>query len=342
MTQTIKRKPVLWLSTLLLLFAMLLSGCSNNAGSASSTPDSSSSGDQSDSSSVTTDFRKYNAYSDVASDVYEMDGLLAAYFTVVQDQPEFALVDGMDYSMLSDAFSDYMPVKSTMESAVGYSEDEPAYPEQDSLLLALEQPYYDMQDILQDLSVYLTFQHYLEDNLAQAAELHTKLYAALSAFDAAAQPFVDSMDVLDQQTEQQELDRLQAEGMNIALYSRTMLNLCNEIDGEIWAQLENAETLPVLDMTNLNTLYAQYQEAYANLTKALDDPDQVNKVSHWSDGSYWSDTYHNDFTAAVDALNTAITAFMDAAQNQSDYSQSYDQFYGAVSEMIDQYNNSIV
>ena len=336
MTQTIQKRTALRLSTLLLMFALLLSGCSSSSGS-------SSSGDQSGSAaSETTDFRKYNAYSDVVSDVYEMDGLLAAYFTVVKDQPDFALMDGMDYSMLADAFSDYMPIKSVIETAVGYSDEEPLYPDQDSLLLALEQPYTDMQDILQDLSVYLTYQDYLEDDLAQAAELHTKLYEAVGPFDAAAQPFVDAMDVLDQQTEQQELDRLKGEGMDIAFYSRTLLNLCNEMDAEVWAQLENAETLPVLDMTNLDPLYTQYQEAYAGLTQALNDPDQVAKVTNWNDGSYWSDTYHNDFTSAVDVLNTAITAFMDAAKSQSDYGQSYDQFYEAVSDMIDQYNASIV
>lgn len=329
--------------TALLTAALLLSGCTTGSfGSGSSASSGSSSESQSDASYETTDFRKYNAYSDVANDVYEMDGLLTAYFTVVQNQPEFALVDGMDYGMLADVFSDYMPVNYIMESALSYNDDEPAYPEQDSLLLALEQPYTDLQDILSDLSVYLTYEDYLEDNLAQAAQLHTKLYEAVGPFDEAAWPFVDAMNTLDEQTEQQELDRLQAEGMNIAFYSRTMLNLCEKIDAEVWAQLENAETLPVLDMTNLETLYTQYQEAYNGLIEALNDPEQVEKVTNWSGDAYWSDTYHDNFTAAVDALNTAIAAFMDSAQNQSDYSQSYDQFYAASSEMIDQYNSSIV
>lgn len=348
MTQIKKRKTAQWFGALL-AFALLLSGCSGNSGSAGSASAGSSvsqsgsqSSSQSDTSTETTDFRKYNAYSDVASDVLEMDGLLGVYFTVVQDQPEFALADGMDYGMLSDVFSGYMPVKFNMESAVSYNDEEPAYPEQDALLLDLQQPYYDMQDILQDISVYLTYQDYLEDDLAQAKQLHTKLYEAVSAFDAAAWPFVESMDALDQATEQQALDSLKANGMYIAFYSRTIINLCNEMDADIWAQVETSETLPALDMTNLEELYTQYQEAYASLTQALDDEEQVNKVYNWASDEYWSETYHDDFVAAVDTLNTALTAFMETARSQSDYSESYSQLSEAVSELIDQYNASIV
>ena len=344
MTQIKKRKTAQWFGALL-AFALLLSGCSGNSGSAGSAPAGSSasqSSSQSDTSTETTDFRKYNAYSDVASDVLEMDSLLAVYFTVVQDQPEFALAEGMDYSMLSDVFSGYMPVKFNMESAMSYNDEEPAYPEQDALLLDLQQPYYDMQEVLQDISVYLTYEDYLEDDLAQAKQLHATLYETVSAFDAAAWPFVEAMDALDQATEQQALDSLKADGMYIAFYSRTIINLCNEMDSDIWAQVETSETLPALDMTTLEELYTQYQEAYANLTQALDDEEQVNKVYNWASDEYWSDTYHDDFVAAVDGLNTALTAFMETARSQSDYTESYNQLSEAVSELIDQYNASIV
>lgn len=46
--------------------------------------------------------------------------------------------------------------------------------------------------------------------------------------------FADAMDILDQETAPQELDYLLTEGVDIAFYSRTTRNLCNEIAGEIW------------------------------------------------------------------------------------------------------------
>lgn len=341
MTQTGTRSPLMRLGTLLLTAGLLLSGCTGGgtpAADNSSAPAESASPAPSES----TDFRKYNAYSDVMSDIYEMDGMLAAYFTVVQNQPEFALAEGMDYSMLEDAFYNYVSLDIIMSTALDYNTEEPAYPEQDALLLELEQPYSDMCDALEALSDYLSFDHYVDDNMAQAAELHTQIYEAVGPFDQAAWPFVESMYVLDQETEQLELDRLQAEGMDIAFYSRTLTNICNEMDADIWAQLESAESLPALDMTNLESLYTQYQETYASLIAAMEDPEQVEKVYSWSSDEYWSDTYRDNFTAALADVNTSIAAFMEQARSQADYSQSYEQFYTAVSELIDQYNTSFV
>ena len=346
MTQTGRRFPLMRLSALLLTAGLLLSGCTGGTPAAdnSGAPDGSPLPAESVSPTPTesTDFRKYNAYSDVMSDIYEMDGMLAAYFTVVQDQPEFALVEGMDYSMLEDVFYNYIPLSIIMNTALDYSTEEPVYPEQDALLLELEQPYSDMCDALGELSDYLSFDRYVDDNMAQAAQLHAQIYDALGPFDQAAWPFVESMQVLDQETEQLELDRLEAEGMNIALYSRMITNICGEMDADVWAQVENAESLPALDMTNLESLYTQYQEAYANLTAVMEDPEQVEKVYSWSSDEYWSDTYRDNFTTAIADVNAAIAAFMEDARSQADYSQSYEQFYTAVSELIDQYNTSFV
>ncbi len=346
MTQTGRRFPLMRLSALLLTAGLLLSGCTGGTPAAdnSGAPDGSPLPAESVSPTPTesTDFRKYNAYSDVMSDIYEMDGMLAAYFTVVQDQPEFALVEGMDYSMLEDVFYNYIPLSIIMNTALDYSDEEPVYPEQDALLLELEQPYSDMCDALGELSDYLSFDRYVDDNMAQAAQLHAQIYEAVGPFDQAAWPFVESMQVLDQETEQLELDRLEAEGMNIALYSRMITNICGEMDADVWAQVENAESLPALDMTNLESLYTQYQEAYANLTAAMEDPEQVEKVYSWSSDEYWSDTYRDNFTTAIADVNAAIAAFMEEARSQADYSQSYEQFYTAVSELIDQYNTSFV
>ena len=346
MTQTGRRFPLMRLSALLLTAGLLLSGCTGGTPAAdnSGAPDGSPlpAASVSPPPPPSTDFREYNAHSDVMSDIYEMDGMLAAYFTVVQDQPEFALVEGMDYSMLEDVFYNYIPLNIIMNTALDYNDEEPVYPEQDALLLELEQPYSDMCDALGELSDYLSFDRYVDDNMAQAAQLHAQIYEAVGPFDQAAWPFVESMQVLDQETEQLELDRLEAEGMDIALYSRMITNICGEMDADVWAQVENAESLPALDMTNLESLYTQYQEAYANLTAAMEDPEQVEKVYSWSSDEYWSDTYRDNFTTAIADVNTAIAAFMEEARSQADYSQSYEQFYTAVSELIDQYNTSFV
>ena len=225
----------------LLTLSLLLSGCTGGQNTTGGT-DSSAAPTPSPTADQTLDFTKYNTYLDVLDCVYEMDALLTAYFTVVQDQPEFALVEGMDYSMLDEDFSFYTFSSYPMEKAMGYRDEEPDYPEQDALLTALEEPFLAMGEILDDLGWYISYSEYEEDGMAKAAQLHTQLYEVVRDFDEAAFPFMDSMDVLDQSTEQQELDRLKSEGMDIAYYSRIIVNLSNDIDDEIWTQLSQADT----------------------------------------------------------------------------------------------------
>lgn len=342
MNKPIRKFSARWFGAWLLILALLLSGCtSGQDSSGDSTADqTTTSSDQTEDSDQPVDFSKYNAYLDVLESVYEMDGLLSSYFTVVQNQPEFALIDGMDYGMLADAFDFYMFDSHAMEVALGYCDADPDYPEQDELLTALNEPYMTMGGVLQDITGYMQFDDYLEDNLAQAAQLHTQLYAALTAFDEAAWPFAESMDALDEATQQQELDRLKSEGLDIAYYSVILFDISEDIDAEVWGQISQAqtETLPVLDMTNLETLYAQYQEAFAGLTGALADADQV--AAQWPQETT-RDSMQDYYAKIVNNADAALSNFMVAARNQEDYSQSYDTYFSSISTLIDQYNDSI-
>lgn len=242
--------------------------------------------------------------------------------------------------MLADAFDFYYFDAISMKSAQEYRDSDPDYPEQDELLTVLNEPYIAMGDVLQDITDYVQWDDYLEDNLVQAAQLHTPLYAALTAFDDAALPFAESMDALDEATEQQELERLKSEGLDIAYYSVLLFNVAEDIDVAVWAQVSQAqtETLPVLNMTNLETLYAQYQEAFAGLTAALADAEKV--AAQWPQETT-RDSMQSYYAKIANNADAALRNFMVAARNQEDYSESYDTYFSSVSTLIDQYNNSI-
>ena len=333
-----------------LILALLLSGCSFGNSSTDTDTDGASVSDDAGTDSTAeeqedadqpVDYSKFNAYLEVLDNVYEMDELLTNYFTVVQYQPEFALVDGAEYSMLDDVFGFYSFNSYIMEDAMGYCDEDPDYPEQDELLKQLEQPYQTMGEVLGELGWYISYQEYDEDNFSEAAALHTRLYEAVEAFDEVALPFIESMNVLDEATEAEELERLQAEGWDIAYYSRILVSVSNDIDTEIWEQLSAVEigtTLPPLDMTNLETLYTEHQEAYTSLTEALADPACVEVV--WPD-SVTADAEAELFTTAANNVNSALESFMTAARNQTDYSESYDAYFTACSKLIDLYNSMI-
>ena len=285
---------------LLLIFALMLSGCS----SSTDTPPSAS---ETPAAEEQTDFEKYNSYVTLMDSISEMDGMIMDYFSVVKDQPEFELADGMDYSMLTDTFHYYEGKDFYFTPTQKMDED------------------YHMIDIYP----------YETDNMAQAAALHTQLYNAVEAFYDAAMPFMDSMTSLVESEEQDELDRLQSEGMNIAYYTRVVINVCDEINTDILEQVAAAEDLPVLDMTNLESLYTQYQEAHTKLLEALADPAEMEKVPHWH--MEWS---AEDYSELVTGLDTALNALMETARSQGDYSQNYLDFADAISYMVSSYNQS--
>lgn len=350
MSKPIRKFSVRWFGAWLLILALLLSGCAGGQTSSGDDNPTTTSPDQTETeqtdadpteeSDQPVDYSKYNAYLEVVEGVYEMDGLLSSYFTVVQNQPEFALVEGMDYSMLEDAFKLYTFNAVEMDLALRYCDVEPDYPEQDELLTALDEPYRTMGGVLHNIADYTRFEHYLEDNLAQAPELHSKLYAALTAFDDAALPFTAAMEELDKATEQQELERLQSEGRDIAYYSMILFDIAERMDAEIWEQISQAqtETLPVLDMTNLESLYAEYQAAYTSLTAALADADQV--AVQWPNKDT-RDSMQSSYANMASNMDAALNDFMSAARSQGDYSESYDSYFSSVSRLIDKYNISI-
>lgn len=340
-----KKSSARLLGILMLLFSLVLSGCSGGTdpeggepGTDSPPPPAASGSPAAD---AAMDIEKYNAYLSLANGISDMDGILMTYFSVVKDQPEFELADGMDYSMLNDTFRYYYSRDALLGEALEASSKEPAYPEQDALLADLQAPYEAMNKALTALSQYFYIAPFADevypyetDSMAQAQELHTQLYNAVDPFYEAATPFVESMSSLAEAGEQDELDRLQAEGMHIAYYSRIALTNCVAISSDILEQVGDGESLPALDMTNLEALYTSYQEAYAGLTEALADSAEIEKVPGWISPDYDAADYGQ---AAAD-LDAALTELMDAARAQGDYSQSYLTFADAVSYMVDLYN----
>ena len=105
-----KHRPIPLLVVLLLSLAFMLAGCSGDSVSQDGSTDSSESPSDSTSSEEPVDYEKYNSYIDLMNGISEMDGMVINYFSVVKDQPEFELLDGMDYSMLEDTFQYRHPV----------------------------------------------------------------------------------------------------------------------------------------------------------------------------------------------------------------------------------------
>ena len=173
--------------------ALLLSSCSGGGGSESTKkPDvsSASSGDVSD--EVQEDYSKYNAYlkiADIISD--DIEPALSYYFENVDYAETFAVIG--DYSAIEEGVRFYIATTYTVEEAMKYAKEEPAYPKADAAMTAMGDSMIQVMEALEDLASYMSFDDFEKDNMAKAPEIHAQLWQALQVYDVYSVNFLDAI-----------------------------------------------------------------------------------------------------------------------------------------------------
>lgn len=299
-------------------------------------------------SAPATDYSKYNAYIDLADEMAAMEEVLDVYFQNVAYDQTFALAEGGDYGNIKDAVEFYTGLSFAAQKALDYANEEPAYPEADAAVLALGSSVEEVMTALEHLGSYLRFDDYVEDNMARAPELHAELWAALQTYDAHYPEFLNAMSALDDQTNEENLTQLKESGQNILYQSQLFLRGGEAIQNEIWNQLaaamgetpESEEmTWPTIDMTPLAPLVDQFNTAYTDLTAALADQAELEMVPAFvgDHGENIQSIYKN----RVDGLYAKMGALVQAMEEGADYLEPLEDVDGAVSDLIDAYNNVI-
>lgn len=292
----------------------------------------------------TEDWSKYNTYIDLADEMAEMEEILGVYFSNVLYQEEFALADGGDYAAIKDAVQFYTGLSYTVEKALDYADEEPFYAEADAAVLALGDSPAQVMDALDHLGSYMRFDDFVDDNLARAPELHAELWAALETYDQYYPQFVAALSDLADQGEEDELARLLEEDELIRYNTRQMIRTAEEIQDGVWTQLEAAAKadpdmteMPAIDLEPLADLFGQFQSYYENLTTALDDEAQREKISAF-EGRVGEESVKL-FTNRANTLYVKTGTLAQALLDGSDYAQAYDEMSEAVTDMITTYNN---
>ncbi len=350
-------KTELWkrVSALSLAAALTLTGCSGGKDDAaaddpktSAPAESAASAESAAPSAEPQDYSKYNAYLDLSDAIYEMEEILTVYFENVEYEPDFALTEGGDYGALKDALQFYTSNTYVATEALGYIDGTPAYPEVDAAVDDLGDSVIRVMEALDDIAAYLRFDDYVDDDLAQAPELHTELFSALETYDQYYGTFLEAMETLADETRDDDMESLLQEGQMILYNSRLMLHAGSDILDDIWEQLEastegadpNAEfTLPPIDLAELEPLYTDLQDAYAKLTEVLADQAEVEKVDSFTGtaGEQFLEMYTNRATTA----NARVGELMEILRAGGDYADAYDAASEAISDFIDSYNNII-
>lgn len=319
--------------------ALLLTGCGDRGTpAASETPAAESQGAEG------YDYRKYNAYLALSNEMYDMEDVLEAYFANVDYAGDFVLLEGGDYAAIKDAAGSYTPKTFVARQALEYVEDEPAYPKVDGLVKALGDSVEAVMDALNHLGSYMRFDEFEEDHLAKAAQIHAELWEALEIYDIYCLDFMGAMDELSDKLDEQYLEQLWEQGDLVLYYSECMMGSAGDVLGEISAQLYAAmdngeETLPELELTELQDYFNQFNEHYNALKAALENTEEREKVASFT-GTRGEATVKL-YTSRVDSLYYYMAQLWADVTGNVDYLDAYDDVVEANSALIGAYNSII-
>lgn len=321
--------------------ALLLAGCGGGdkvTPKASETPAAESQDDQ------RYDYSKYNAYLDLSNEMYDMEDVLDAYFSNVDYDEKFTVLEGGDYAAIKDAASDYTPKTYVARKALEYVGDEPAYPEVDGLVKALGSSVEEVMDALNHLGSYMRFDEFEEDGLAKAAQIHDELWAALEVYDIYYLDFMDAMSKLSDELDEQYLEQLWERGDLVLYYSECMIGSAEDALWEIMDQLNaaidnGAEELPELEMSRLKDYFSQFNEYYNTLKTTLEKDEEREKVESFTGAR--GESILKLYTSRVDALYYYMAQLSEDVTSNVDYLDTFYDAMDAHDAMIDTYNNII-
>ncbi len=339
-----------WLNVVALALcgALLLSACSSGGDGSGSGDESGKSGGASSSGDVSSeppkDYSKYNTYlkvSDIIDD--DIEPALSAYFENVDYTEEFSIIG--DYGAIKEGVQFFTAMTYTVEEAMKYAGEEPAYPKADAAIKAMGDSMIQVIEALEELSSYMSFDDYEEDNLARAPEIHSQLWQALQVYDTYYTDFLDAINEMANATRDEDRAELLEDGEMVLYHSLTMIHTSQDILDQIWVQIEAANegmgpedplVLPEIDMAELAPLFDQVQTAYEDLNGALANEEERSKISSFTGviGDNSLALYNNKVESLLSWVNRLKTDLTEG----TDYAEDFNKMNEAISSMIDGYN----
>lgn len=329
--------------------ALLLSGCGGKTGGGDGSEkkadvSSSSSAPESD---APKDYSKYNAYlrvTDLMGD--DIEPALDAYFANVDYTEKFTVIG--DYAAIKEGVRFYTANTYTVEEAMRYAKEEPAYPEADAAILKLGESMIEVMEALDDLASYMNFDDFEDDGMARAPEIHARLWKALETYDACYPDFLYAINEMASASRDDDRAELLESGEMVLYHSLTMIHTSQDILDLIWGQVEeaNAETgseedmiVPEIDMTELTPLFNQFQGAYDSLNEALENEEERSKVSSFTGAI--GDSALKLYNNKVESLRSWVSKLQNDLTEGADYAEDFNKVNEAISSMIDGYNSII-
>ena len=320
----------------------------NSSGVSSSDPAGSEEQQPDESESV--NYYKYNTYLDLLEYLYETSNALDSYFAVVEYQDEFLLLteEGFgDWRLSTDLSFIHSTLLMGLDEVMELTEEEPYYEELDTIVKGVVPAVEKVDGILKEIRDYISDDVWETDDYAGAAELHTRLMAAVDPFFNYYMLMDDCVDRMEEELNAETMEQLLQDGEMIAYHTMMSIQRTEALMGLVYAE-ENyeGEGVYLQNLEEVTPACEEMKESLNQLLEALNTKEERSKVTriNFITESEDSPDYQRfkNFVGVVERTLLRADEMMETANQNGDVEDTADYILDYYSDLIDCYNNYIV
>ena len=281
------------------------------------------------------DLIKYNYYVNLNNSMIDVLDYIDCYYQVVDYTEEFSLLPdtGLTYG-----YSIYGKNTDILDDCVMLADMEPSYGEMDAMVKEMEEPLRALMETFSDIS---DCHDYADNQYQKAKEYHAVIYANTEAFESIAYDFIDAVGEMGNVRVEEEENRMKEEGMLINYNASRAISIGGQVLDEVRSQGVDDWNLTDLDLTEIQKLHDELVQVVADFDAAAADNDQLVKESL---------SNSRPFDGLLDSLVSALEWMMKQAESGElpDMSGSgaplgsLEHFNYVLGQCIDRYNTVFV
>lgn len=283
----ILRKNILRKASILLLLALIMSGCGQKndskggaketaAGKTETTAEAKKATEAAKEtapeetlSPEQMELVKYNYYVELNNDILDILDDIDYYFMVVDYAEEFALLPDTGYTY---GFSISGKNTDIIDDCLQLADMEPAYDELDAMVKEMAEPLRTMMDTFSEIS---RSYDYADNQYQKAKEYHAVIYAnADSVYDMGID-YMNAVAKMGAERTAREEEQMKADGRLIIYNASHGITIGKQVQDEIYAQNITDENIIELDLTRILELHDELVATVADLDAALADNNQL-------------------------------------------------------------------
>lgn len=280
-----KKSNLTRLAAVLLVFALVLSGCGKTAEEADATKpvaerkekevseEENAESDEEEIPPEQMDLIKYNYYVELNNDIADILDSIGYYYEVVDYTEEFSLLPdtGLTYG-----YRVYGKNTDILDDCLLLADMEPSYGEMDTLIKEMEPSLRALMDTFLSIS---KSNDYADNQYQKAKEYHAIVYENADAFVDLGYEFMSAVSEMCIARVEEEEEQMLAEGRLIIYNASRAISIGREVLNVTYEQGVSDENLTDLELTEIQALHDELVAVVADFDAATADNDQLIKES---------------------------------------------------------------